>query len=120
MPRHAIQDPPHSEQPGRQLLVLTGTPGAHSESNTDPPSPTDRPSLHAARELNSVRTACAESGQRLSRTLQELATDLAISRRECRDQRDEIDALTLEIARLNNFATDAAADRDAADHAAGG
>lgn len=55
--------------------------------------PASQPARRAAAELRRVRTTGAENRDGLSRTLRELATELAISRRECRERQEENEAL---------------------------
>jgi regulator of replication initiation timing len=65
-----------------------------------------------ALELKRTRAVSSEGRDGLSRTLRALATDLAIIRRDCREQRDEIEALRTEVARLS-AATSNSAEPDA-------
>jgi hypothetical protein len=59
-----------------------------------------RLSARAVLELRRARTSPAGSRDGLSRTLRELATNLAISRRDCRKKQAQIEALKSEIGRL--------------------
>jgi hypothetical protein len=82
-------------------VALPGASEAGASSNAAFRAPAARSAERAPLELKTTRAVSAESRDSLSRTLRELATDLATTRRDCREKQDEIQTLKTEIARLS-------------------
>jgi hypothetical protein len=99
MSQRLLQGPPTPRPAGGRLKAQPDAPDAGGSSNAASNLQAERSSAKAALELRRARAA-TESWDGLSRTLREMATDLANSRRECRQREDEIEALKTEIALL--------------------
>ena len=91
MPLAASLQPETARRSGAPLPPEPTPRGARPKSGFA--GPASQPARRAAAELRRVRTTGAENRDGLSRTLRELATELAISRRECRERQEENEAL---------------------------